>query len=216
MAERRRGRGRFLEIVAVLLLGVATVGTAWCALQSSLWSGESERVSAQADAQRVEANRLFALATQALSYDATVVADYARAVADKNVPLQEFYRQVLVRPAFGPFLDAWEEEAKAGRIPPNILEDETYVSSLMDPYNDQLAEAEASAARAATAGRTGNLYVLATVLLAVSLFFAGVMASFTSDTARLMLLLGGFLTLALAARHVIDLPVATATLELFG
>jgi len=43
-----------------------------------------------------------------------------------------------------------------------------------------------------------------------------VMASFTSDTARLMLLLGGFLTLALAARHVIDLPVATATLELFG
>jgi len=216
MAERRRGRGRFLEIVAVLLLGVATVGTAWCALQSSLWSGEADRVSAQADAQRVEANRLFSLATQALSYDASIVSDYAKAVADKNVPLQDFYRQVLVRDGFAPFLDAWAAEAQAGGTPPNLLEDEAYVSSLLAPYNKQLAEAEASGATAAAAGRTGDLYVLATVLLAVSLFFAGVTASFTSPTARLMLILGGFLTLALAARHVIDLPVATATFGLLG
>lgn len=216
MAERRPRGDRFLEVIAVILLGIATVGTAWCALQSSLWSGESSRLSAEADAHRVEANRQSALAAQALSYDASVVADYARAVADENVALQEFYRKVLVRPGFLPFLDAWEADAKAGKLPPNILENEAYTADLMGPYQEQLSQADASGASAASAGRTSDLYVVNTVLLAVSLFFAGVTGSFRSPIVRLLLLIGGSLTLAIAAIQLIDLPIASATYGLLG
>ena len=216
MAERGRAADRFLEVIAVILLGVATVGTAWCALQSSLWSGESSRLAAEADGYRVEANRQSALAAQALSYDASVVADYAQAVADGNIQLQDFYRQVLVRPGFLPFLEAWEKDAKAGRTPPNMLEDEAYLAELMAPFREKLALAESTSAESADAGRTSDLYVLNTVLLAVSLFFAGVTGSFRSPTVRLLLLIAGFATLAIAAIQVIDLPIAAATYSLLG
>ncbi|MDQ7992273.1 MAG: hypothetical protein AAGC63_04230 [Propionicimonas sp.] len=216
MADRWRARDRLLEVVAVVLLGVATVGTAWCALQSSLWSGESDRVTASAASQRVEANRLFGVATQALSYDASMVSDYAQAVATGNEKLQLFYRQVLVRSGFRPFLDEWEKDVAEGKLPPNLLEDEEYVSGLMAPYQQKLAEADASSDRAQAAGRTSDLYVLTTVLLAVSLFFAGVTASFRSPTMRVLLLVGGLATLAVATGHLIDLPVAAGTFSLFG
>lgn len=216
MAERGRAADRLLEVVAVILLGIATVGTAWCALQASLWGGEAARVTAMADAERVEANRLFGLATQALSYDASVVSDYAQAVAEDDVRLQQFYRQVMVRKDFLPFLDQWEKTLKAGGVPPNILEDQAYISGLTAPYQAKIAAAEASGERAGLAGRTSDLYVLTTVLLAVSLFFAGVTASFRSPMMRILLLLGGFVTLAVAAGHLIDLPVAAGTFALFG
>ena len=61
---------RFLEVVAVILLGIATVGTAWCGLQSALWNGEQDDLSNRLSDERIEANRLFGAAAQSMSYDA--------------------------------------------------------------------------------------------------------------------------------------------------
>ena len=79
MSDGRPSRlvDRALEVVAVLLLGVATVGMAWCALQSQLWSGEGERLGALASNEHAEANRLFGLATQTISYDSNTVTGCA-------------------------------------------------------------------------------------------------------------------------------------------
>jgi hypothetical protein len=58
----------------------------------------------------------------------------------------------------------------------------------------------------------GDLYVLSTVLLAVSLFFAGVTASFRSPSLRIALLAACLLTVCISAVRLADLPIAPATL----
>jgi hypothetical protein len=52
------------------------------------------------------------------------------------------------------------------------------------------------------------------VLLAISLFFAGVTSSFRYPTVRTALVLGAGLAIAAAAVRLIDLPTAAATSEL--
>ena len=32
---------RFLELIVVLLLGITTIGTAWCGFQATRWNGQS-------------------------------------------------------------------------------------------------------------------------------------------------------------------------------
>ena len=64
---------RILEIIAVLLLGITTVGTAWCGYQSSQWNGAQGDLAREASDERVEASRLFGLATQRFSYDASFI-----------------------------------------------------------------------------------------------------------------------------------------------
>ena len=108
---------RLIEIIAVLLLGIATVGTAWCGYQSSQWNGEQSDLARESSDQRVEASRLFGLATQKVAYDANIVAQYAQAVVEGNNNLAQFYRKNLVRPAFVPLLDEWLAEISAGADP---------------------------------------------------------------------------------------------------
>lgn len=216
MARSGPRANRVLEVVAVMLLGLATVGTAWCGLQSSLWNGEQEQVAALADSQRSEASRLFGLASQQMAYDAAMVADYAQAVAAHNDSLCSFYRNALIRKGFLPFLDQWETDIAARRTPGNLLDNASYMSGLLRPYEDKLADAERTDALATRAGQVGDLYVLTTVLLAVSLFFAGVTTTFRSPTLRLILLVSGLSTIALAAGRLVDLPIAATTAGLLG
>lgn len=202
---------RFLEVLAVILLGIATVGTAWCALQSQLWSGESDRIANVATTEHAEANRLFGLATQAISYDATTVASYAQAVAANQPELQKFYRASLVRQGFLGYLDSWEAQVRAGGTPTNLLDDKAYLDQVLGPFRTAQAKADADARAGEDAGRLGDLYTLTTVLLAVSLFFAGVTASFRSPSLRVALLTACVSTILISAVRLSDLPIAPAT-----
>lgn len=196
----------------MILLGIATVGTAWCALQSQLWSGEADRISNVAAAERAEASRLFGLATQTISYDGTTVASYAQAVSSNNPGLQTFYRTTLVRKGFLTYLDAWEAQIKSGGTPDNLMDNKPYLDQVLGPYRTSQAQADLDAKSAEDAGRVGDLYVLSTVLLAVSLFFAGVTASFRSPSLRIALLAACLLTVCISAVRLADLPIAPATL----
>lgn len=207
---------RFLEVLAVVLLGIATVGTAWCGLQSTLWSGEEARIADLAASEHADANRLYGLASQAVAYDASMVVSYAQAVVAGNQDLMTFYRSTLVRKGFASHLDSWEQQIKAGQTPVNLLEDQTYLEEVFGPYRTAQARAEAQVQAAADAGRTGDLYVLSTVLLAVALFFAGVTASFRSPTLRLVLLTACLLTILISLGRLADLPVASATWTLLN
>src|SRR6478736_5404153 len=58
------GSHEVLEIIAVLILGITTVGTAWCGYQASQWNGAQSDLARESSEDRVEAGRLFGLATQ--------------------------------------------------------------------------------------------------------------------------------------------------------
>jgi hypothetical protein len=83
---------KLLEIIAVLILGITTVGTAWCGYQASQWNGAQSDLARESSDELVEASRLFGLATQKVSYDSTIIANYAIAVQEGDDQLTEFYR----------------------------------------------------------------------------------------------------------------------------
>jgi hypothetical protein len=115
-ASERDFRDRAIEVLTVVLLGVATVASAWCAYQASRWNGiETDEARATTEA-RVEQARLFATGTQVGSYDSNVLLAYAQAVAADQPTLAEFIRTTLMRPEFEPVLETWEQELYWSRI----------------------------------------------------------------------------------------------------
>jgi hypothetical protein len=205
---RRAARSdRLIEILTVIVLGVSTVGSAWCGYEASRWNGEQGDLSREASDLDIEANRLTGIAVQQVAYDASLLADYAQAVATEQDRLAEFYRSSLVRPQFLPLLEEWEDEVAAGRAPDNLFEDEAYLADQLGPAFDIQAESEAATQDSQVAGRTADAYVLTTIFFAIALFFSGVTSSFRSRGVRTVLLMGAALTVAFALARVADLPI---------
>ena len=207
MREEHSFFDRILEVVAVLLLGITTVGTAWCGYEASQWNGQQSDLARQSSDERVEAGRLFGLATQKVAYDSSIIAQYAVAAQAGNTALTDFYRKTLVRTDFLPVLDKWIAEVKAGGTPTNLTEDQDYLTSQFGDYRTATARAEALSAESQAAGNTGDQYVVTTILLAVALFFAGVTSSFRYRPAQAFLLILAVGTVAVAASGLADLPV---------
>jgi hypothetical protein len=199
---------RMLEVLAVMLLGVATVGSAWCGYQASKWNGQESELARESSDLLVDSTRLFTLATQAVAYDASLVTQYAQAYQEENTILMEFYRASLMRPAFLPVIDAWEAEVRAGRAPANLLSDEAYLDAQYADFQATQAEAQAASAAGQEAGDNADAYVLTTLMFAVALFFAGVTSSFRFRSVRIVLLIGAVLAIALAAARLVDVPIA--------
>jgi hypothetical protein len=207
-SQRSARTSRIVEVMAVLVLGAATVGSAWCGYQATRWNGDETALGRDASDRRVEAAREFGLATQRVAYDSATAAQYAAALASDNERLQTFVRDSLVRPDFRPLLDDWEQIAAAGGTPPNLLEDADYLQDQLVSYDQLSAQAEALDLEATDAGAIADDYVLTTLLFAAALFFAGLTTSFRFRLARLLLLSGSIVLVAAAGARLADLPVA--------
>jgi hypothetical protein len=206
---KTENRDYWFEMLAVFLLGIATIGSAWCGYQASAWSGEESRQARAATDYRVEASRLFALGTQKVAYDASIASQYATAFQSGNTALKKLIRDSLARKEFQPVIDQWEAKAAAGQTSfGNLLDNKQYMDTQFNPYLAAEAKAEAATARSAAAADTGDDYILTTLLMASALFFAGVASSFGSRSARILLIAGAMVVLALAAARLVDLPVA--------
>jgi hypothetical protein len=202
-----RAGERGIEILAVLLLGVATIGSAWCGYQATQWNGRSSDLSREQSEARVEGARVFGLATQLVFYDATTTAQLAQAIASEDEALAAFLREALVRPEFAERIRDWEEEvADSGRAPANLLTDQAYLDAQFAEYRELETAADALGVEAREASDNADQYVLTTLLLAAALFFAGVTTSFRIRVARVALLAGSALVIAYAAATLAELP----------
>ena len=200
---------RIIEVLTVLLLAVATVGSAWCAYQVSQWNGMETDASRASAVARINGSREYALATQKVAYDAASVAQYAEAIVDGNEPLQTFLRASIIRPAFLPLLDEWQAYIdETGEPPPNLVENEEYLSGLFAKSTEYDEVALAATIEGDDAGRNADGYIVTTLFMASALFFAGVTASFSSRLTRIALLAASALTLGYAAARIAGYPIA--------
>ena len=193
-------------MIAVFMLGIATIGTAWSGYQASRWNQEQSDIAREGSDLRVESNRQFGLATQTILYDANLVTQYAKAVSDGDTELQDFYKSTLFRPGFLPVIERWQEAVRAGEPPPRLLEDRVYLDAQLAPYQETQAKAEAKDVESKDAGQNADDYVLLTLLLASALFFAGVTTSFKLELARLLLLGLAAVLLAYCISQIATLP----------
>lgn len=197
-----------IEIATVLLLGLATVGSAWSAYQVSQWNGIETDEARIAAGHRIDSSKEYALATQTVAYDAAVVSQYAQAVALDNEALQAFLSEVLVRPGFRPVIEEWQAQIAAGETPTNLIEDEDYKAELFAASAAADHEAAAAAVRSEKAGSTADDYVLLTLFFATALFFAGVTASFNTRFTKVILITAAAAVLLFAGAQLVSYPVA--------
>jgi hypothetical protein len=182
----------WLEIVATVLLALAAVATAWSSYQANRWNGETTKASSRVNALRVDAARSQGLAEAQTQVDVATFIEWVNATATDQAKLADFY-VARFRPEFRPAFDAWQatDPFNNADAPPTPFAMEEY--QLQARTDVERIDAEVELASAKVRGniqRSAN-YVLAVVLFAVALFFAGMSTKLSSAGPRRALLVVG-------------------------
>jgi ABC-type multidrug transport system fused ATPase/permease subunit len=196
------------EAVALVLLSLATVGTAWCSFQAAVWSGVSQRtmnMSAAANRRSVTAQLQ---AYQFSMLDVMLFSEYVNARANSNEQLANFYAQRFRAEAKTAF-EKWiaMQPFQNSNAPPH-----PFVTNLYKPQLLQQAQAEEQQSqvlwqKAGEAGKNSRNYVLLTVSLAAALFFAGAASKFQTGWIHVCVLVLGLCAFLFAAIRLLFLPV---------
>lgn len=160
-------RTRLLDIVAVFLLSITAVVTAWCGFQSSKWGGEMSIAFSQASSARVQSTAAEGEARDARQYDLTIWSQWVLAEQAGDDELREYIEQRFT-PEFAVAFDAWDEEGRTARGPFAV---EEYVPPGTEEAAELSARADAKFAEALENNQRGDNYTILTVLFALVLFF---------------------------------------------
>ena len=156
----------FIEIVAVAMLSVTAILTAWCGFQASKWSGERAIAFAEASAARVEASDADSQAREARVVDLIIYAEWVTATAQGETSLAD---DIAARftPHFRVAFDAWEA---GGQVEPGPFAMAQYVPPGTEQSAERTAYADERFAEALEDTERGDNYSLLTVLFALVLF----------------------------------------------
>jgi hypothetical protein len=184
-----RSRGRAFEVVATVLLAVATVATAWAAYQSRQWTGVQAQQTSHATAARIAVNRSAAVANRQLQIDVATFIQWVNAHLEHRAEVADFYR-ARFRDEFKPAFSAWLatqpfSNAAAPETPFALPEYRLKASAEADRLE---AKAAADSNEAKAANQRASNYMLAVVLFASALFFAGISSKVESSGAKVALL----------------------------
>jgi hypothetical protein len=163
-----------LEIVAAMLLALAAVATAWSSYQASRWNGEQAKTFSRSTATRIESTRESGLADSQSQIDVATFTQWVNAYAQKQTKLADFYYRRF-RSEFKPAVAAWiaTRPLRNANAPLTPFVMPQYRLAAREEADRLEAGAEVLSAKARTNVQRATNYVLAVVLFAVSLFFAG-------------------------------------------
>ena len=204
-----RAQRDWVEIVATVLLAAAAVATAWSSYQANRWNGENTKASGRVNALRIDAARAQGLAEGQTQVDIGMFFQWVNANATGDQELEDFYADRF-RPEFRPAFDAWLETdplTNADAPPTPFAMDEYQLQARTEA--EQLdAEAEVMAATVRRNVQRSANYVLAVVLFAVALFFAGMSTKLRGSGVRQVLLVVGCLVFLGTAAWIATFPVS--------
>ena len=182
-------RSERLELVAVVLLATASIATAWAAYQARQWTGEQAHDYSVGTASRIAENRAAALANRQVQIDVATFIQWVDARAQGNTELARFYRSRFreeFRPAFASWLATRPLEDPAAPETPFAMPQ--YRPAASNEAERLEARAAAASDSAKDANERAGSYMLAVVLFATSLFFAGISTRLQSPAIRLAVL----------------------------
>jgi hypothetical protein len=198
-----------VELVATVLLAVATVATAWSGYQSTRWNGEQSKAAARANALRISSAKSAGLANSQTEVDVATFTQWVNAYAQHQTELADFYFKRF-RKEFRPAVDAWAatRPLKNPNAPLTPFAMPQYKLAARADSDRLDAEAEVYAAQARRNIQRASNYVLGVVLFASALFFAGMSTKLTSPKLRIAMLSIGCVVFLLTALWIATSPVS--------
>ena len=175
-----------VEIVAAVLLALATVLSAWGAYQATRWSGEQADAYAESAALRASASRQGTVASRNAQIDVSTFLAWAAAKSAGDDRLATFLESRFRTEFKAPFA-AWLKNATPDDqgIPAGTPFDQPeYVLAAQNMADDLNAKADAALAEARKDNQISDNFVLTAVLFASVLFFAGTAAKFRPQWIR--------------------------------
>jgi hypothetical protein len=196
-APDERPPGHVRETVALIVLSITAVLTAWCGFESSQWSGEMSIAFSEASSARIEAARQAGAANAARQADLSIWGVYLQARAQGDTALARYVEQRFTD-HFRVAYRAWIAQGEPTQGPFRMKE---YVP----PGTTEAAAADQRAdsrfADALLFNQRGDNYTILTVLFALVLFFAA--ASTRLGSPRVQRILIGVAIIFLIAGIVI-------------
>jgi hypothetical protein len=205
MATEDQTRG-VLEMTSWGLMAVATVGSAWCAYQASIWNGEQIRGLTRASVAQFASSREMSIVNRDVMIDVGTFINYVGADLRGDRRVADFLR-AHARPDFKPALEAWiADEARTDA--PNPFSRPEYRVVERKKVAELDEQALVDVARANAANENSDSYVLHTVLFALSLFFLGGTSEGRRQRLRRAMLALGAVVFALTVVSMVRLPRA--------
>jgi Na+-translocating ferredoxin:NAD+ oxidoreductase RnfD subunit len=198
-----------VELVATVLLAIATVATAWSGYQSTRWNGEQAKAGGRANALRIESAKAAGLANTQTEIDVASFTQWVDAYTLGQNDLADFYFKRF-RKEFRPAVDAWiaTRPLKNANAPPTPFAMPQYKLAARTQAERLQAQAEISAAQVLRNIQRASNYVLGVVLFASALFFAGMSTKLTSPKLRVVMLSIGCAVFLLTALWIATSPVS--------
>jgi hypothetical protein len=196
------------EVIATIVLALATIATAWSGYQAARWGGVQSTSYSQAGALRTESTRSSTQAGQIGQVDIGLFANWINAFATDNQELATFYQERF-RDDFKIAFEAWlatnpRNNPEAPDTPFSMPE---YRISQAEDAARLETEAEEMFAAGSEANQTSDDYILNTVILASVLFLGGLVSRFRSMTARWVIIIFALAILAYGLINIITYPI---------
>ena len=200
---------RRLELVAVFLLALTTLATAWCGYQAARWSGEQSQHYARASATRIKSQQAATRAGQLRIDDLLYFNGWLDARQAGNARLAAIYRRGSAR-------SSCPHSARGSRSGPSPTQRAIPGPLYMPEYRSaDLARSATLDAAADELYRRGrrprrydDRYILSTVFFAAVLFFAGISLRLEWRPLRIVVLGMALVLLLGGVAFVLTLPVA--------
>jgi hypothetical protein len=203
------GKRDWVELAATILLAVAAVATAWSSYQATRWNGEQAKTASRVNKTRIDAARAADRTNALTQVDIATFIQWVDAYAQDENELASFYRTRFrdeFRPAFNAWIGTRPLENTDAAPTPFALPEYKLASAAEAARLD--AQAEVLAATVRRDIQRASNYVLAVVLFAVALFFAGMSTKLAAAGLRTAMLVVGWIVFLGAAVWVATSPMS--------
>ena len=189
MAEENRAQTDRRELVAVILLAVTAILTAWTGFQASKWSGAMSISFSQASAARIEAGRLEGTANRKQTIQVSLFTQWLDAYQGGDQELADFLEARFPEPLATAF-PQWvaDQPLQNPDAAPTPFDMPTYVIPELEQAQQSDRRADERFATALVYNQRGDNYTLLTVAFAVVLFLGALSGRMRQQRAQWLLL----------------------------
>ncbi|GEM_PF-1418211 len=205
--DKKQKVQRIIEITVLLLLGTASITSAWCVFEATAWGNvQMESVGAIALLQ-AESIRLTDNDNSLRTIDVNLFLSWLQAASD-NATQRKIFLQKHFRDEFKPAFNEWLNSAKPGEIPDGTpfslnsyeLETTKELAQIKMNMSDKMDITR-------QANENSDNYVLSTVFGALVLFFAGIAGKWKWPIITLIFILLAIVFQIIVFQRIFTLPV---------